>query len=198
MITKTISRPDAATAIQQSRFLLDTSARRLSEKLCDPSGVDDYRQELALHILKRWNSFDPSRGSVQSFVNELVRDRERDIIRSYWRKCRGNGQTIQWPVSSHDGSLLDVIDHRTIPGEDWREVDAAIKGLIAPEQTICQLYRSGHSISDIARRLHLSRGAIYRSLNFIGQYFEDQGLREYIDFPSAREADGVTDDSSST
>ncbi|TWT30134.1 helix-turn-helix domain-containing protein [Blastopirellula retiformator] len=198
MIQKHSPRPDAATAIKQSSFLLDAASNRLAVRLRDPSGVDDYRQELALHVLKRWNRFDPARGSAGSFINELVRDRERDIIRSYWRKCRGHGQTIQWPVSPHDGALLDVIDHRTVPGEDWREMDAAIEGLIAPEQTICQLYRSGHSISDIAKRLQLSRGAIYRSLNFIGEYFEDQGLREYIDFPSARDIDGVTDDSTLT
>lgn len=193
MIANPNSHPDVDTALRQTEFILSSVARRLSEKLHDPSGVDDYRQELALHVLQWWDNFDPSRGTVHGFVHHLVENRERDLIRKFYRKRHGCGQTIQWPVSPHDGELFDVIDHRSVPGEDWREVDAAIDGLIAPEKTICQLYRTGHTISEIANRLNLSRSAIYRSLQFVGEYFENRGLREYIDFPSAQEANSVTD-----
>lgn len=193
MIANPNSHPDVGTALRQTEFILESAAHRLSEKLRDPSGIDDYRQELALHVLQRWDNFDPSRGTVHGFVHKLVENRERDLIRKYWRKRRGDGRTVQWPVSPHDGALLDVIDHGSIPGEDWREVDAAIDGLIAPEKTICQMFRNGHTISEIVKRLDLSRGAIYRSLQFVGEYFEQRGLKEYIDFPSAEEANSVTD-----
>lgn len=189
----TLSRPNITTTLKQSQGIIDATAHRLSEKLRDPSGIDDYRQELVLHLLQRWDRFDPSRGSVRTFVRRLVENRERDLIRKFYRKRHRCGQTIQWPVSPHDGELFDVIDHRSVPGEDWREVDAAIDGLIAPEKTICQLYRTGHTISEIAKRLNLTRASIYRSLQFVGEYFENRGLREYIDFPSAQEANSVTD-----
>jgi len=185
--------PTADTALRQSEFLLNTTASRLSDQLRDPSGVDDYRQELTLHVLQRWDRYDPARGTARSFIRRVVQNHERDIKRDSFRERRGHRQTVQWPVSPHDGQLLDMIDQQSVGLDDRLDVESTIDELVDPERTICRLHQEGHAISDIAKLLKMSRGAVYRSLDFICERFEQRGLREYLHFPGAAEAKGVGD-----
>lgn len=119
--------------------------------------AEDLTQDIFMNLSKS-TAYEPSRGSLRTFLAILTRSRARDRLRSHgtattflqrWRSNKSHEMTTSSP--------FEQIFH----AEQSQEVQAALAQLSEEEQQILQLaYYEGLSQSTIADRLNLPLGTV--------------------------------------
>jgi RNA polymerase sigma factor (sigma-70 family) len=95
--------------------LVRFKARQLSRrKDFSPSDEEDLRQELWLHLLSRIDGFDPQRGSLRTFVNQVVNSAVAMILRGREQLKRSMDRT----VLSLESTVIDVGGGVSLPASE--------------------------------------------------------------------------------
>lgn len=151
----------------------------------DLGDEDDIRQELWLHLHRRWPDFNPHRGSPKAFIRELVANKIVNLIAQRSAAKRDAGKrafSLNERVGLDDGGdceLGETIDSlsllrlaglatdRDFP-EDHLAMDLAeaLAGLAPDDIDLCQQLVS-ESIAEIARRCGVTRETIYDRIHRI-------------------------------
>jgi RNA polymerase sigma factor (sigma-70 family) len=168
-------------------------ARQLSRRkeFC-PAEEEDLRQELYLHLHQQAEQFDPSRGSLSTFIDRLVQSAVKVLLRNRRCRCRavsaisldsvfvecdGESRALGQTVSGED------LHRRTgyvpqAPQEDRESrefLDAVLPQLSPAEQKICRRLTTA-SISTISRERKITRRSIRMMLRNIRQRLKDAGF----------------------
>ncbi len=142
------------------------------------SDLDDVRQDLAVHALVQWPKFDSSRSSARTFLDRILRQRQRAILRKRRSKRRRATNVLLTSEISHDKRRSRSRDH--VATADCRHDIARTLAPMPLEERHLASGLARHSITQLARLQRRHRQRLHESLRRIRRRFEDAGLREYL------------------
>ncbi len=186
----------ARDAVQSAytQKLVQFKARQLSRRTdLGPSDEEDIQQELMLHVLRALRSFDPIRGSLNTFIDRVVNNAARMILRRERRQKRGGTVRVQSldaeVVTAREDDILriqavtkeDSVRRLGLPDDESQrrecqdEARRAISSLPTDLQRICAGLIDGTE-SSVARDLDISRRQIRKATESIRAHFRAAGM----------------------
>ncbi|PIG95050.1 sigma-70 family RNA polymerase sigma factor [Gloeocapsopsis sp. IPPAS B-1203] len=121
-----------------------------------PQEAEDLTQDVFLKLAQS-SSYDPSRGSLRTFLAILTRSRAIDRVRSRSKAREFFGQ---WRDSEAQ-HVTDSLFEQVFRSEQSQEVQAALSQLSDSQQQILHMaYYDGLSQSEIAKRLEIPLGTV--------------------------------------
>ncbi len=124
--------------------------------LGNPQEAEDLTQDVFLN-LARASTYEPSRGSLRTFLAILTRSRAIDKVRSRSKAREFLGQL----QNSQEQDVTDSVFAQVSRKEQSEEVRAALAQLSDEQQQILQMaYYDGLSQSEIAARLKIPLGTV--------------------------------------
>jgi len=161
------------------------------------SDQEDVEQELRLDLLRRLSSFDPSKATLHTFADRVVRHKIASIIearkaglRDYRRQCSLN-ETLQNAdrKSTERGDTVDQdqVYRRTGPpshsAEDLHDlavdVDAVLSRLPHRLRDLCRRLR-GKTPTEVSQETGIPRGSLYEAIEELRRRFKDADLEKYL------------------
>ena len=149
--------------------------------------IDDLCQECMTHWVEVRQQFRPHAGRPPiAYLAQVVRNRLGDLIREYETGVRSgdlDAISLDAPLAEGENAatLHDLIDDRSHCTHDVRRT----RGLqdMAPHQVyLCGLLAEADlSAADVALKLGIPRGVLYRELQRIRAVFAEVGLGDYLD-----------------
>lgn len=145
---------------------------RLSEE-------EDIAGELMLQLLDAWGGFDPRRGPIEAFINQVVNTRLISILR------KRSAQKRTATVESLDASDDRVVDQASLDDGVGRLLDikvdlkVALCNLTPKQREICDLLLRD-AVTPVARELGMPRSTLRDAIVKIREVFQDAGLEEYL------------------
>ena len=138
--------------------------------------AEDITQDVFLTLWRR-NAYDPTRGSLSSFLTTLARSRAIDRLRSKSARLRVV-QRLQGIVRSESGSPSPL--EQASMGERSHLIRAALSQLSESERQVLEIaYYEGLSQSEIAQRLDIPLGTV-KSRSRQGLLKLRQNLQDYV------------------
>ncbi|MUL36138.1 sigma-70 family RNA polymerase sigma factor [Gloeocapsopsis dulcis] len=123
--------------------------------LGNPQEAEDLTQDVFLNLIQA-SSYEPSRGSLRTFLAILTRSRAIDRVRSRSKAREFFGQ---WRDQAQH--VTDSLFEQVFRSEQSQEVQAALSQLSDSQQQILQMaYYDGLSQSEIAKRLEIPLGTV--------------------------------------
>ena len=162
------------------------------------SDREDIEQDLAVHLRQNLPKHDPKRGSVKTFINCVLDNRVRAIIKS--RSCstldfRLHVYSLDAVVESAEfdelarGDMLDADEYQMMLGNADRpilevvELQLDVRRVVAllPEdlQEVCRLL-SRMTVAAAARELGISRPKLYEIMRRLRDVLSERGIGEYL------------------
>ena len=124
--------------------------------LGNPQEAEDLTQDVFLH-LARSSTYDPSRGTLRTFLAILTRSRALDKVRSQNKTRQLLGQ---WQ-NNQDLDVTESLFEQVSRSEQSCEVRGALAQLSGEQQQILHMaYYDGLSQSEIAERLKIPLGTV--------------------------------------
>ena len=123
----------------------------------NPQEAEDLTQDIFLNFVKI-GSYEPSRGSLRTYLAILTRSRAVDRVRS-----RSNARELlkKWERSTESETATDSLLEKVSRSEQSQEVKAALAQLSDEQQQILQMaYYDGLSQSEIANQLEIPLGTV--------------------------------------
>ncbi|HEY9782056.1 MAG TPA: sigma-70 family RNA polymerase sigma factor [Leptolyngbyaceae cyanobacterium] len=123
----------------------------------NPQEAEDLTQDIFLNFVKI-GSYDPSRGSLRTYLAILTRSRAVDRVRS-----RSNTRELlkKWGHSREEETATDSLLEKVSRSEQSQEVKAALAQLSDEQQQILRMaYYDGLSQSEIANQLEIPLGTV--------------------------------------
>ena len=123
----------------------------------NPQEAEDLTQDIFLNFVKI-GSYEPSRGSLRTYLAILTRSRAVDRVRS-----RRNTRELlkKWGHSRESETATDSLLEKVSRSEQSQEVKAALAQLSDEQQQILQMaYYDGLSQSEIANQLEIPLGTV--------------------------------------
>jgi RNA polymerase sigma factor (sigma-70 family) len=183
---------------EYARTLIRVKAKQLIRRPgFSRSDEGDVEQDLILHVLKKVQQFDPSRGSINTFVARVVNSAAAMLVRERGRNKRSPGEDVEirslemmieqpegptalWATISiadlqrrtGGASLSDAELYELVEG-----VASAIASLPPDLQQVCHSL-SERNRSESERALGLSRRSMKSAMDRIRQHFTRAGLAE--------------------
>lgn len=118
--------------------------------------AEDITQEVFLTLWRR-DAYNPSRGSLSSFLTTMTRSRSIDKLRSRSTKLRF---MQRWQTIVKNEAVATPLDHASM-GERSQLVRNAMLQLPESERLILEIaYYEGLSQSEIAKRLNIPLGTV--------------------------------------
>ncbi|MES1025826.1 sigma-70 family RNA polymerase sigma factor [Gloeocapsa sp. BRSZ] len=125
--------------------------------LGNPQEAEDLTQDIFLNLAQA-SSYDPTRGSLRTFLAILTRSRAIDRVRSRSKAREFFGQ---WRDSQAQQTATDSLFEQLSQSEQSQEVRAALSQLSDTQRQILQMaYYDGLSQSEIAKRLEIPLGTV--------------------------------------
>ena len=122
--------------------------------LRDPTLAEDAVQDAFLGAWRTAASFDPTRGTVSTWVMTLVHRRAVDLVRREER--RRTDVLDETPIASHE-----TIDEQAAVREERRRVQSALAKLPPDQREALELaYYGGLTQSELAERLGVPLGTV--------------------------------------
>ena len=193
--------PDSARRITEfdghTERLIQFKARQLSRRSdFTPSDEDDLQQELWVYLLARIHHFDPERGSLRTFVSQVVNSAVATILRNRQRQKRTMGQAVQSLDSTTletGGEMLTAAQavspddlqrrvgsnprDRAELDEDIEAVHVALARMPEPARRVAGQLMSGEDVS-VTRECGLSRRQASLAKQAIQEALEQTGFEE--------------------
>ncbi len=123
----------------------------------NPQEAEDLTQDIFLNFVKI-GSYEPSRGSLRTYLAILTRSRAVDRVRS-----RSNTREFlkKWGHSTEEETATDSLLEKVSRSEQSQEVKAALAQLSDEQQQILRMaYYDGFSQSEIAKQLEIPLGTV--------------------------------------
>ncbi len=123
----------------------------------NPQEAEDLTQDIFLNFVKI-GSYDPSRGSLRTYLAILTRSRAVDRVR-----LRSNTRELlkKWGHSRESETATDSLLEKVSRSEQSQEVKAALAQLSDEQQQILRMaYYDGLSQSEIANQLEIPLGTV--------------------------------------
>jgi RNA polymerase sigma-70 factor (ECF subfamily) len=123
----------------------------------NPQEAEDLTQDIFLNFVKI-GSYEPSRGSLRTYLAILTRSRAVDRVRS-----RSNTRELlkKWGHSRESETATDSLLEKVSRSEQSQEVKAALAQLSDEQQQILRMaYYDGLSQSEIAQQLEIPLGTV--------------------------------------
>ena len=123
----------------------------------NPQEAEDLTQDIFLNFVKI-GSYEPSRGSLRTYLAILTRSRAVDRVRS-----RSNTRELlkKWEHSRESETATDSLLEKVSRSEQSQEVKAALAQLSDEQQQILRMaYYDGLSQSEIANQLEIPLGTV--------------------------------------
>lgn len=180
-----------------ARTLIRVKARQLVRRpeftACE---VEDLEQELTLHILTRLDRFDPSRGSLNTYLARIVNTAIAMLIRERGRIKRNGGASVEieslekmvdqpdgspaplWAtISDSDANRRYQTSHRSYleRSELRMDVQAVMEALPLELRRICEQLLEGNKVGK-QRDGGLSRRKYQAAINLIREQFVKSGF----------------------
>lgn len=162
------------------------------------SDREDIEQDLAIHLRQNLPKHDPSRGTVKTFINCVLDNRIRAIIKSRCSSvydCRMHAYSLDAAVEDMDfdsltrGDMLDADEYLMMTGNATRpmfeiiELQLDVRRVVSllPEdmQKVCGLL-SRTTVAAAARELGISRSKLYEILRRLRDILQEHGIGEYL------------------
>ena len=123
----------------------------------NPQEAEDLTQDIFLNFVKI-GSYEPSRGSLRTYLAILTRSRAVDRVRSR----RNTRELLQkWGHSREEETATDSLLEKVSRSEQSQEVKAALAQLSDEQQQILRMaYYDGLSQSEIANQLEIPLGTV--------------------------------------
>ena len=123
----------------------------------NPQEAEDLTQDIFLNFVKI-GSYEPSRGSLRTYLAILTRSRSVDRVRSR----RNTRELLQkWGHSTESETATDSLLEKVSRSEQSQEVKAALAQLSEEQQQILRMaYYDGLSQSEIANQLEIPLGTV--------------------------------------
>lgn len=167
------------------------------------SDFDDLRQELLLYVLKQMPKFDGDRADVRVFITSVVDRRIANIIDEQEAECRDYRRVERslddWVPDDGDGGEGETWTTRgkTITEDEARahlcqarrsrqelaelgmDISKVLDRLSPRDRQLCLLLKE-HNVSEVSRRIGLSRWSVHQRIKAIRQAFVDAAIRDYL------------------
>lgn len=147
--------PESAAALYDT---YGTLAYTLAYRIVQDRGIaEDVVQDAFLAVWRNADRYDVARGSVRTWLCQIVRNRALDRLRGTSRRARDHRSLddLTYLASSED-VVADVLQR-----DEGRSVAAAVAALPAGQREAIQLaYYAGYSQTEIATRTGLPLGTI--------------------------------------
>ena len=154
-------------AFPQARRAAEVRSASVMALLCG-AAVDreDIKQEVLIGVWTALPRFDPARASLHTFVERVVVSN----IASLFRRCRAKKRTNRPDEHLHGESprLLVAVEFRV-------DLQRVLGKLASRDQDVARLLVA-HGAAEVARRLRISRPAVYRSVNRIRTALVEAGF----------------------
>ncbi|MBE9177229.1 sigma-70 family RNA polymerase sigma factor [Oculatella sp. LEGE 06141] len=125
--------------------------------LGNPQEAEDLTQDIFV-TLWRSSSYDPSRGSLRTFLAIMTRSRAIDRVRS---RTAAQHRLEQWHPRRSEDVTANLPFEQVAQGERSQEVQAALAQLSNSQQQILKMaYYEGLSQSEIAKQLAIPLGTV--------------------------------------
>jgi RNA polymerase sigma-70 factor (ECF subfamily) len=167
----------------QTRELIREKARQIvSRSGFSSADVDDIEHDIAIQVLRRLPKFDPAKADGARFVRLLLAHAVSTVLRDRRRQkrrvpvpldavVRKVGQRAGEPVDAESGAAIEELTLTL----DVAEVLATLPRKL---RRVAETLKT-HSVTAAARRLKLSRTAVYRRLAELREAFAAAGLEEF-------------------
>ncbi len=173
------------------RWLIHEKAKRLIGKAGLRKGdLEDLEQDLALDVLERLRSFDPSRAKRHTFVAMVVEHGVAAILErrtAAKRDPRREGCSLNDAVCDDEGKAVERSDtleaQRGCLSEDARDLAADVRAVLdrlSPELRRLALARQTKSWAEIAEERDVPRTTLYADIRRLRAAFERAGLGRYL------------------
>ncbi len=162
------------------------------------SDIEDIKQELYLHLYQQLPKYDPARSSKATFVDRVLGNAVRDLIRRRKSECRDYSmcQTSldqpAYPGNEGYETIGDTISEaQSASGISWNrqnnidminlqiEVKRIMSKLDEELQAICIGLSANMTPTEIAKELGICRQSFYVHKSKIRKVFEDAGMQVY-------------------
>ncbi|MBE9060715.1 sigma-70 family RNA polymerase sigma factor [cf. Phormidesmis sp. LEGE 11477] len=121
--------------------------------------AEDLTQDIFIKIVES-KRYDPTRGSLRTFLAVLTRSRSLDRLRSR-QSARRSQQKLESSYAASPNTSLDPATQNVLENEQSETVRTALSQLsVAQRQALQLAYYDGLSQSDIASRLNAPLGTI--------------------------------------
>jgi len=171
-----IATPPSPSLDPATHALIRIKSRQIAARYwLQPSDREDVEQDLAAHVWPRLGRHDPARADREVFVRMLVARAAATVVRRRLRRRVTDPLATARLVGG-----ADHVDPRAWPGPEAGvdralDVDAVLAAAPRRLRRTAALVAIG-SVASAARRLGLTRQAVYARLTELGGYFEAAGL----------------------
>jgi hypothetical protein len=183
----TPNRSDTASTIDlETNELIRGKARQVAARLKLPStDLPDLEQDLALHVWARLGRYDPARRDQAVFTRMLVGHAAATVFRGRERRVRRAPESLDalLRAAQSPGGPDEPAETRAWPEPQRRhalalDVAAVLAALPRPLRRVAEALKT-RSVAAAARRLRMSRAAVYRRLAELRAAFAAAGLDEF-------------------
>jgi RNA polymerase sigma-70 factor (ECF subfamily) len=178
-----------------AKNLIKFKARQLSRRQSfRPSDLDDLKQELWLTVTKKCEQFDPTKASLDTFIDRVVDTAAAMILRNRRRLKRAKGfqtrsldgdastarqkaEPLSATISEDDLARRIGAEHRdeTARCEGVQAVHDALALMPDKLRNVCRRLMGG-TISSVARDLGTSRRQVRKAIAAARPFFERAGF----------------------
>jgi DNA-directed RNA polymerase specialized sigma24 family protein len=160
-----------SAVFHRARQLVGTEGLNISD-------LADLQQDLAIHAWRQWPKFDPSRASPATFLDRILRQRQREILRQ--RRCVTRGPATQSLPGelSRDQRRHFHRDH--VAAVDCQHDVRSVLVNLSPEERRLALGLMRHPITQLARKEGRHRQRLHESLGRIRKRLAGSALWEYL------------------
>lgn len=178
---------------------LDRAARQILRAGNMPAvDIEDIKQELFLHLLRRLPSYDPDRGELKAFITYTIDRRSPRVLstmRAGGAECGVSVYSLYEPVPGECGDCItreDAIDdqeYRLSVGTISRsaqeqaemraDIHRVLRLLTPRHKDLCQRLMV-KNINQVALEMGVSRQWIYSQIHRLRPIFSQFGMEDYL------------------
>ena len=158
-----------------------------------PDDLEDIRQELILHLLQRLPSYDPSKSSRHTFINDVIDNKIIDLVREKISQKR-DFQSAPWSLDAAvcASNISGAVTEKSLPWNRDRKMMSEFELFEMREDIIRVLEKLPPNLQEICIRLlqdnictvaeetGIPKATLIDHLKKIRNHFEISGLKIYF------------------
>jgi len=186
-------------ADRYASWLVKRKAKQLiATGLFPESEAADIEQELLMAVHRGCARYDPTRSGLKTFINRVVCNTVAGLIEARKAAKRGSGfgtRSLDEEIEDENGNITSF--HESVSANDcfrrveWSgglselQLDVKIdltRAIRALPPELREVYErlKVQTVSEISQAMRISRGSVYRRIEWIRMIFARKGLDEYL------------------